>query len=229
MIRLSITLIYGNINFFCLYRPPPSRNNKLTDSCFFSEFSFLPDLCSILASSSIFSGELNVHLDMPTNPLVQKIISLVNRHSFFHAVTVPTHKFGHTLYIAMLRTDDIVCSTIVTQLLSSDHYCVVCDLSATKPANHAELKQSRNLRSINFTIFKADICQLISPTLYPSLKMLDDSLRLILEKLAPLHSWRVPINQNVPWYDAMKSDIIAAKKHRHFGRKTVPKKSNYAE
>ena len=40
VIPLSITLTSGNINFFCLYKPLSSRNNHLTDSCFFSEFSF---------------------------------------------------------------------------------------------------------------------------------------------------------------------------------------------
>ena len=32
---LSITLTSGNINILCLYRPPPSINNQLTDSRFF--------------------------------------------------------------------------------------------------------------------------------------------------------------------------------------------------
>ena len=57
---------------------------------------------------------------------------------FNHAVTVPTYAPGHTLDIVMFRpNDDIVCSTTVTQLLSSDHYCVVCVLSAIKFVNHA--------------------------------------------------------------------------------------------
>ena len=83
--------------------------------------------------------------------------------------------------------DDIVCSTTVTQLLLSVHYCVICDLSAIKPVKHTELKQSRNLRGINFATFKSDICQSMSPSLCPTFEMLDDSLRLILEKHAPLH------------------------------------------
>ena len=117
----------------------------------------------------------------------------------------------------MIRpTDDIVCSATVSQLPSSDHYCVVCDLSVIKPVNHAELKQSRNLYGINLTTFKADVCQLISLTSCPTFEMLDDNLRLILEKHAQLHSCRVPINQNDPWYNAIKSDIIAAKKHRYW-------------
>ena len=121
------------------------------------------DQSNTLCSKSIILGELNVRFDIPTNPLVLKINSLLNRYSFYQAVTVPTHKFGHTLDIMVRPNDDIVCSTTVTQLLSSDHYCIVCDLSVIKPVNHAELKQSRNLPGINLTTFKADICQLISP------------------------------------------------------------------
>ena len=126
VIRLSITLTSENNNFFCLYRPPPSRNNQLTDSSFFSEFSFLLDQCNTLSSKSIILGDLNVNFDISTNRLVQKINSLQNRYSFYQAATVPTHKLGHILDIVMLRpNDDIVCSTTVTQLHSSDQYCVV--------------------------------------------------------------------------------------------------------
>ena len=217
MIRLSITLTSGNIKFFCLHRSPPSRNNQLNDSISFAILLLL-DQSNTLSSKSIILGDLNVHFDIPTNPLLLKTNSLLNRYSFYQAVTTPTHKLGHTLDIAMFRHNN-VCSSTVTQLLTSDHYCVVCDLSAIKPVNHAELKQSRNLHGINLTTFKADICQLISPTLCPSFEMLGDNLRLILEKNAPLHSCRVPINQNDPWYNAMKSDIIAAKKHRHWAER----------
>ena len=67
-------------------------------------------------------GDLNLQFDIPTNPLVLIIISLLNRYRFYHTVTVPTHRLGHTLDIVMFRpTGDIVCSTAVTQLLSSDH------------------------------------------------------------------------------------------------------------
>ena len=56
----------------------------------------------------------------------------------------------------------------------------------------------------------------MSVTLCLSFEMLDDTLRLILEKPVPLRSCRVPINQNDPRYNAMKSEFIAAKKHRHW-------------
>ena len=103
VIRLSITLTSGNINCFSLYRPPPSRNNQLTDSCFFSEFSLLFDLCNTLSSSSMILQDLKPHFDIPTNPLVLIINSLLNRYSFYQAVTVPTYKNGHSLDIVVFR------------------------------------------------------------------------------------------------------------------------------
>ena len=72
----------GNINFFCLCGPPPSKNGQLTDSSFFSEFSFFLDQCNTLSSKSIILGDIDVHLDIPTNPLVLKINSLLNGYSF---------------------------------------------------------------------------------------------------------------------------------------------------
>ena len=94
----------SKIIFFCLYRPP-SRNNQLTDTSFHSEFSVLLDLCNTLSSSSMIIGDLIVHFDITTNPIVLKINSLLNRYNFYQAVTVPTHKSGRTLDIAV----DIIC------------------------------------------------------------------------------------------------------------------------
>ena len=75
---------------------------------------------------------------MPTNSLVLTNHSLLNRCGLCQTITVPTHKLDHTQDIAIIRpTDDNVCSTSVSQLLMSDHFCVVCDLSAVKPISHA--------------------------------------------------------------------------------------------
>ena len=160
VMRLSITLTSGNISFIYLHRPPPCRNNQLTDSCFLSKFSFLLDVlrCNSLSSNIIINGDLNVHFDIPTDPLVPKTNSLLDRDSFYQAVTVPTHKLGHILDIAIFRpTDGIVCLTTVTQLPSSDNHSVVCDLSTIRPVYYAEPKQSRNLRGIDLDAFKVNI------------------------------------------------------------------------
>ena len=66
------------------------------------------DQCNTLSSSNIILGDLNVHFDIPTNPLVLKTNIVLNWYSFYQAVSVPTHKLGHNLDIVTLRpTDDI--------------------------------------------------------------------------------------------------------------------------
>ena len=135
------------------------------------------DLCNTLSSSSVILGDLNEHLHILT--LFHKIYSLLNRYSFDQAVTVPTHKLGHTLGIAMFRpTDDIVCSTTVTQLLLYHHISVTCDLSAVKPVNNTEVNQCRNTCGIDLKTFKADIWQSTLPT---SFEMLAANLMLVIE------------------------------------------------
>ena len=63
--------------------------------------------------------------------------------------------------------------------------------------------------------------------------MLVHNLRLIHETHVPLHSCRVQINRNDPWYTAMKYDIIAAKKHWHLAERqclkntTIPNKHQF--
>ena len=78
------------------------------------------------------------------------------------------------------------------------------------------LNSNSEENGMNLKTFKANIRKLISLTLCPTFEMLNDSIRLIHEKHASLHSCRVPINRNDPWHNAMKSDVIAAKKHRHW-------------
>ena len=111
----------------------------------------------------------------------------------------------------------------VQLLLSSRLHLIISVLSVTfLQSNLLTMQNSisyNHLRGTNLTTFKADIRRLISPTICPTYEMLDDSLRLILEKHAPLHTCRVPINRSDPRNNAMKSDIIAAEKQGHWAER----------
>ena len=68
------------------------------------------------------------------------------------AVTVPTHKLSH---FAMFRpTDDIVCSTTLTRLISSHHYCISIDLSGNSPDNNAEHEYSKKVAYISYALMQ---------------------------------------------------------------------------
>ena len=55
--------------------------HQVKKTCFFREIQFLFDLCNTLSSSSITFEGLIEYFDVPTNLLVLKINSLLNRHS----------------------------------------------------------------------------------------------------------------------------------------------------
>ena len=60
----------------------------------------------------------------------------------------------------MLRpTDDIVCSTTLDQLISSDHYCISRDLFAPNPVNNTEHKHEKKIGT-HFITDNADIIKL---------------------------------------------------------------------
>ena len=74
-----------------------------------------------------------LHMLESQESLKAKVIGIV-------LITISVYAFDSPNIIR--PSDDIVYSTTVTRLPLFDHYCVVCDLSAIKPVNHAELKQS---------------------------------------------------------------------------------------
>ena len=68
----SLTLPQQNIHFFCLYRSPPSHQNKFTDSLFLDQFPDLLDHCNSLHGSLIILGDFSVHYDCPQNSITAR-------------------------------------------------------------------------------------------------------------------------------------------------------------
>ena len=77
------TLVLHNqtINFFCIYRRPPSRKNKLSFTLFLEEFpnfcwisEFLLDFSNSITGKTIILGDFNLHFDQPNSPDVSQIL-----------------------------------------------------------------------------------------------------------------------------------------------------------
>ncbi|KAL8599896.1 hypothetical protein ACOMHN_016241 [Nucella lapillus] len=51
---------HQRVNFFCLYRPSPSKVNKLTDGMFFEEFSELLEHANVMGGKTVFLGDFNI-------------------------------------------------------------------------------------------------------------------------------------------------------------------------
>ena len=83
LIQVSVTLQTSALHFMCMYRPPPSHNNKLMDSLFSEQFPDLIDMCNSLRGQICILGDINIHYDSLIIPLLLRhltcCICILNR------------------------------------------------------------------------------------------------------------------------------------------------------
>jgi exonuclease III len=84
----------SSMRFCVVYRPPASKNN-MQISVFFEELSKYINQHVIAPEELLITGDLNFHLDKPTDPSTQKFMSLLHEHGLTQHVNEPTHAHGH--------------------------------------------------------------------------------------------------------------------------------------
>ena len=155
--RLSFDHI--SVAIVCLYRPPPSKRNKLTNSKFLEEFSEL--LCQYASSRSdiVYIGDLNFHHDDCSDGQVSRLRTMLSDHNLTQLVNVPTHKRGRILDWVVVRTENsCFCFDSVQDYPDlSDHKAVVCTLAVTRPSPCRRLVTSRNIKAICLSDFQSDV------------------------------------------------------------------------
>ena len=75
-----------------LYRPPPSKRNKLTNSMFLKEFSELLSEYASSRSDIVYTGDFNFHYDDCSDGQVSRLWTMLSDHNLTQLVNVPTHK-----------------------------------------------------------------------------------------------------------------------------------------
>ena len=220
VVHLSLSVPQHNIHLICIYRTFPSKKNKLTDAMFHQEFPGLLDYCNTLSGTYIVLGDINFHFDQPQHPSTAKMIELLDQFSLSQSVTEPTHNRGHIIDWIMYRPQDgVVRSTSVTQELSSDHFCVVCDLSVAAPPPPPMFREVRSLRTIDRDAFKQELADKATPELCPTMIQLDSTLHAVLDRHAPVARKKVKATRSAPWYKSVKDELSEAKKHRRKAEK----------
>ena len=81
---------------FCVYRPPPSRQNKLTNAMFLEQFSDLLELY-VSCDGLFVVGDLNVHFDKRSDPSTPLLNVVLDNLSLHQLVKVPTRRCVYTL------------------------------------------------------------------------------------------------------------------------------------
>ena len=188
--------------FLSVYRPPPSRQNKLTKAMFLGQFSDL--LESYVSCDRLFVvGDLHVHFDKPADPTTSALNVVLDNLSLHQLVKVPTHRRGHTLdWLITNRATDVLDLTVIYMLLS-DYFVISFDLLLRKPVRQKKKIISRNIRAIDIHVFRTDVHNLLGSTTQSNstdpLGVYNTCVRQLLDRYAPLVTRTVTDRMSAPW------------------------------
>ena len=204
-------------NIVTIYRPPPSKANKLTTSIFLKEFSTFLEQESISTGSLLIVGDFNFHFENKNNSESNRFHDLLDTFNLCNHVNEPTHRAGHTLDLVITRkSEDIVSSVCITPMDHiSDHFAVHFKLALEKPHFQRKTIEYRKYKAINVDDFRKDIeSSSLIDTSNTSLSCLvnsyDKVLRELLDKHAPQKKITVTQRPNAPYY----TDEIRAEKRK---------------
>jgi hypothetical protein len=93
---------------FVVYRPPPSKKNNFQVSAFLDELSLLLQSSTAMSEEVIITGDLNFHLDDPSDQNARKCLDILDEQGFVQHVVGATHIRGHTLDVFITRDNSSI-------------------------------------------------------------------------------------------------------------------------
>ncbi|XP_033096821.1 uncharacterized protein LOC117101067, partial [Anneissia japonica] len=207
----------SSIRLFNIYRPPPSKKNKLTRSMFLEDFSRFLESVAAIPGEIIILGDFNIHVDEANDRFATSFADLLDAVGLRQHVAERTHKSGHILDLLISRQSSSVITgdVKVHPGTPSDHYAVKCYLNCIPPKAPRKTLKYRKIRQIVVDDFKCDI---ESSELYTNpacdldglVNQYNTILHDLLNKHAPLVEKTVTVRPNAPWYNdelrAVKQD-----------------------
>ena len=186
--------------FLGVYRPPPSRQNSLTNVVFLEQLSDL--LKSYVSCDRLFVvDDHNVHFDKPDSSTA--LNAVLDNLSLHQLVNVPTLRRGHTLdWLITNRTTDVLDLTVVDMVLS-ENFVISFNMSLRKPVRDTKKIISLNVKATDMHNFRTDVHNLLgSATQLDSpdpLGVYNTCLRQLLDRHAPLVTRTVTDRTSAPW------------------------------
>ncbi|KAL8582551.1 hypothetical protein ACOMHN_063149 [Nucella lapillus] len=183
----------------CLYRPPPSKRNKLTDAMFLDELPVFLKYCNNLSGDLVLMGDFTLEMFGMTQ-----------------WVTEPTHlKSKHTSDLVITRySDQLVASSRQRGDLTSDNSATFVVLNVPRPETVPNFVTVRCINKIEKSALKCDLASAVTSTI--PLTDLNDVLGQTLDKHAPLVQRRVRKHKATPWYAAVAAQLQELKRERRW-------------
>ena len=216
-IELKLRFDKKNISCICIYRPPPSKKNKLKTSVFIDEFiDFLANFALNLRDV-FFVGDFNLHYDNKTHWAVKRLNDIFNDNDLTQLINQATQRSGHILdWLIVFNGNDLLTLIDIIECQGiSDHKAIAFSLSLSKPKLPLKTIISRKMKSINLDNFRSDLkSQLDEIDLNRScvndlVSTYNDCLKALLDIHAPLVKRTIRDRPSAYW---RTEDVIEAKR-----------------
>ncbi|VDI51143.1 MFS transporter, FHS family, Na+ dependent glucose transporter 1 [Mytilus galloprovincialis] len=235
MLECNVVVLKNCFRLCVIYRPPPSRTNKLKNSTFFEEWSEFLDRLVVTPEELVITGDLNFHLDNKNNCDTRKFQETLRDHGLVQHVRGPTHNHGHTLDVVITRENSLILKTVPSVQdpslcdrkgnPSGDHLALFSALEISKPPRERKEVTYRKLRNIStddiiHDLVNSEIFQNQERPLEDLVNLYSTELSSILDKHAPLISKNLILRPNTEWYT---DDLRVAKRNRRKAERRMRK------
>jgi hypothetical protein len=214
LVHLKLSLPGSPVtNIFGIYRPVPSKKNKLTPSMFINELPDFLEFVNDLPGTLLLIGDFNFHFNKPTVGYTPEVLEILDTFGLQQSVNEITNKQGNTVdWVVYRDSDHLLESSTVDNNLASDHYAVKCELDITRPAVPKTYKEVRKISAIDIEAFKSDLITVIPSE--PSACQLTSALRATLDKHAPSSKRLISDRSLCQWYNTVGPELLEAKQER---------------
>ena len=215
VVLASTTLQRNTLHFFCLYRPPPSRGNNLTDSMFTEQLPDFLEYVNNLPGFVCLVGDMNIHFDNPLQSLTKQTLTTLSLYNPFQVINKPTHRCDHIIDWVFVRPDDdIHKKSTVTDSLESDHYCTKSYFNVSVSRPSTSCRTVRNIANIDRPSFIAELSSVSEFSSVEKENQFCDFLRTVLDKHAPPSLREVISHDSSPWFESIRDELLIAKRER---------------
>ena len=122
LLETTLNIDNKSYHIFCVYRPPPSRKNKLKPSDFLDEFETFLHERLLNLDNVLILGDFNIHIDNTSDPSTKAFLQTLETFDLQQHVNVATHEAGHILDLVVTRnSEDNIFSVTVEDCSVSDH------------------------------------------------------------------------------------------------------------
>ena len=167
----------------------------------------------------IICGDFNIHVDNAEGREAEFFLDTSASFGLKNHIFTPTHVAGHTLDLVITRdSDEIVLTNIDTSNFLSDHCIIRFNIEFPRPVCPLKYLKYRKIGDIDITKFSQDISQsriaLLNNddlSLDEMVDVYDSTLRLLLDRHAPVKTKLIKSAKDAPWYSGTLGDLKRTK------------------